>query len=213
MEQLNYSLEPREDILVMIPKGKLCNILDVGCANGVLGVSLKKYGAKCVVGIEKNQILALEAKNKIDRICIGDVEVSDFNFKKQFFDVIICADVIEHLVEPELFLKKYAAYLKEDGIFVISIPNVQYYFVLWSLLMGDWKYTGRGIFDRTHLRFFTLKSFKRLLNNCGLKIIKINRNYRLREKYCSHAKIAKLLSLYFFRNFLAFQYVISVRKK
>lgn len=212
MVQINYSVEPREDILGILPVLRE-TVLDLGCANGVLGEAIKKIGAKQVIGVEINHELADLAKNRLDAVYVGDIETENFKFKEDFFDLIICADVIEHLKTPEKFLETYLKYLKKGGHLIVSIPNVQYYFVLWSLLNGEWNYVDRGIFDKTHLRFFTLRSITRLLQSAGLEIIKINRNYRLREKYCSHHKIAKYLSLYFFRNFLTFQYVILARKK
>jgi len=213
MSQINYSLVPREDILKRLPKTNFEIVLDVGCANGVFGKALKDLGAKKVIGIEKDAKLAKDARNNIDVVYLGDVESNDFHFNNSYFDLIVLADVLEHLKDPEKFLRGYKRYLKKDGKFIISIPNVQYYFVLWSLIKGEWKYVDRGIFDKTHLRFFTLKSIKRLLQSCGLEIVQINRNYRLREKYCSHQRLAKYVSLFFFRNFLTFQYVIIARKK
>ena len=213
MEAINYSLEPREDILKVIPQNAIGNVLDVGCATGVLGKALKEKGAKRVVGIEINQLLANEARKNIDEVHCCNLENYAPLFKNKEFDLIICADVIEHLARPEVFLAQYLPFVKVGGYLVASIPNVQYYFVIWSLLQGEWKYCDRGIFDRTHLRFFTLKSIKRFFHACGLEIVNIERNYRLREQYCSHPRLAQFLSVGMLKNFFTFQYVILARKR
>ncbi len=209
MPDINYNLLPREDILRLIPN-KVKNILDVGCANGVLGKKLKEKGLY-VEGIEINKKLAQEASKYIDKVHVCDLDKTNIKFKNEF-DLVICADIIEHLKNPEEFLINYSKILSDEGYFIISVPNVRYYYVLWSLLKGEWKYADRGIFDKTHLRFFTLKSIKQLLKNCGLETVKINRNYRSIEKYCAYQTLAKYLSLYFLKDFLTFQYVILAKK-
>jgi O-antigen biosynthesis protein len=208
----NISLTPRNDVLNLLPPsywvGK--TVLDVGCGNGATGEEIKKKGAKKVVGIELSKTLVKEAEKRMDEVLLCDLDEKTLLFKEKSFDVIICADVIEHLKDPEEFLIRCKQYLKKEGKILICIPNVQYYYVLYCLLRGVWEYKERGIFDKTHLRFFTRKSIHALLEKVGLKVLKMERNYRLREPYCMHENLAKYLSMYIFRDFLTFQYRIVV---
>lgn len=74
------------------------------------------------------------------------------------FDVIICADVLEHLSDPARVLASLLRYLGRDGLVIVSVPNIAHLWVRLQLLIGRFDYTDRGILDRTHLRFFTRKS-------------------------------------------------------
>ena len=75
---------------------------------------------------------------------------------------IILADVIEHLHNPEETLARLIPYLKKDGSFLCSIPNLMHMSVISPLLQGRFDYTEAGILDKTHLRFFTLDSIVKL---------------------------------------------------
>lgn len=209
--ETSYFDVPREDILPLVPKD-CSSVLEIGCGRGMLGIALKQRGIKEVIGIEVDEEMASHAAKNLDSVLVGDVEKIEPHFKEGYFDCIICADVIEHLVKPEKTINKYKEYLKPNGHFIFSIPNAQFYFVPLNLLLGNWKYNKRGILDESHLRFFTLKSIKQLMEECGLKIVDIKRNYRLFEPLCKYQKLAKWLSCYIFRNFLTFQYLVIATK-
>ncbi|RMG74083.1 MAG: methyltransferase domain-containing protein, partial [Nitrospirae bacterium] len=99
-----------------------------------------------------------------------------------YFDCIILADILEHLREPGLTLKKLKGYLSQDGVIVASIPNVRYFEVLNMLAEGFWTYTEAGILDRTHLRFFTRREIEKMFTEAGLEITGINYNLDPRYK-------------------------------
>ena len=88
---------------------------------------------------------------------------------KEPFDVMIFGDVLEHLKNPLAVLRQLATSLKEDGAIIISLPNIANIYVRLSLLVGRFDYQERGILDRTHLRFFTRKTFCRFLQDAGLE--------------------------------------------
>lgn len=209
----DYYLDPRNDVLEIMPKDAK-RILDVGCGAGMLGKAIKneRGGTKEVIGIEINKEAAKEAQKNLDKVFVGDIETACFPLKKDYFDCIICADVIEHLEDPEGFLRRYRPYLKKDGFIVLSIPNVQFYHIILSLIFGRWEYQERGIMDKTHLRFFTLGSINQLMAKTGFKVEKVIRRYRLFEPYDKHKNLAKILSLYIFRDFFTFQYILICRK-
>lgn len=166
---LSYYQNAREEVLAQIPLHAR-RVLDVGCGAGVLGRTLKeKRGAEFVAGIEVVEEVAREARRVLDAVIVGNLEVLKLPFEKGFFDCIVCADVLEHLVEPELALQKLAEVLAPDGVVVISIPNVQFSDVVSMLVEGQFTYMDAGITDATHMRFFTRSAVERLVRDAGLE--------------------------------------------
>src|SRR3989344_2957192 len=110
----SYYLDAREDIGAIVPEGIL-SMLEIGCSAGLLGKELKRKAAlkgmeMRVTGIEVNVDAVKEAKKNINKVFSGDVEIDEFPLSKNYFDCMICADVLEHLKDPEQFLRKYKAY-------------------------------------------------------------------------------------------------------
>jgi predicted TPR repeat methyltransferase len=89
------------------------------------------------------------------------------------FDVIVCADVLEHLPRPEELLPTIRGWLTPDGLLLVSLPNIANITSRLSLLAGRFAYADRGILDRTHLRFYTRKTGRRLLEEGGFRIGRI----------------------------------------
>lgn len=85
-------------------------------------------------------------------------------------DVIVMADVLEHLAKPEALLGLAAEALDRGGAIVVSIPNIANLASRLGLLFGRFEYQDRGILDRTHLRFYTLSSARRLIRDAGFQI-------------------------------------------
>lgn len=84
---------------------------------------------------------------------------------------LVCADVLEHVPQPDRLLPSLLrTYLPTGGTIIVSLPNVAYWFVRASLLMGRWEYADKGILDRTHLRFFTARTATRLLEDARVRI-------------------------------------------
>jgi hypothetical protein len=84
---------------------------------------------------------------------------------------VIFADVLEHLVDPWSTLRQALAYVKPGGSVVISLPNIANYGVRLNLLKGEFRYQDFGIYDRTHLRFFTRETFQELVAGAGLRVV------------------------------------------
>lgn len=205
----------------MIPRDAK-KVLDVGCSVGTLGEQIKTtLGDVEVLGIELDEEMARSAKEKLDKVIIGNVEKVDLadHFEKDTFDCIVFADILEHLQNPWRVLKEFTSYLKPNGTVITSMPNIRYYESIYNLLIkGYWPYRDRGIHDRTHLRFFTKKNILELFHSADLQISKIIPHYRMFENPYNLNYIARKLnrfSRYFaippFRNFLAFQYLIVAK--
>lgn len=148
-------------------------VLDIGCSDGSLGEAIKKIYNSEVVGVEISSLASLEASKKIDKVFQGDILKIDIPYSKGYFDVIILADVLEHLINPLEVLKKVKHYLNPNGYIIVSVPNIANWSVRLNILFGSFNYAQQGILDSTHLRFFTFKSIENLLISAGFKIVKI----------------------------------------
>jgi SAM-dependent methyltransferase len=146
-------------------------ILDVGAADGYLGAILKQRG-HFVAGVENDPDAAAKAQGHYDDFQVANVEEFDFPYRDEF-DYILFADVLEHLRDPARVLKKSLTSLKRSGQIILSVPNIANVVMRLSLLAGRFNYADRGIMDRTHLRFFTLATLKRTLEECGLGVVEI----------------------------------------
>jgi SAM-dependent methyltransferase len=144
------------------------HILDVGTADGYLGELLKAKGHR-VIGVEHDERLAFKARPHYDQLHVCDIEEFDFPYRHEF-DVILFADVLEHLRDPAVVLRRSLASLKPTGEILISVPNIANWIIRIGLLFGQFNYSDRGILDRTHLRFFTLATLRKLLDECGCRI-------------------------------------------
>lgn len=176
-------------------------VLDVGCADGYLGKELKNNGC-FVVGIEGNVQRAKIAKEILDDVVIGNIEgLKTLSCPENFFDVIVFADVLEHLIMPDVVLANFKKYLKEGGIIIISVPNIARIDIRVKLLLGKFNYAQGGILDRTHLRFFTLDSIQRLLTVSGYVV-----THKDSSGYFSRFRMFSFLS-----KLLAFQFILLAK--
>jgi GT2 family glycosyltransferase/predicted TPR repeat methyltransferase len=146
-------------------------ILDIGCAAGMLGYELKQRLGAEVWGVEYVASVAEEAAARLDRVISGAIEENLTQIPDRYFDTIICADVLEHLIDPWQLLTNLASKLTADGEIVASIPNVRHWQVIRTLLEGSWRYEDAGILDRTHLRFFTKRDAVSLFESSGYEIV------------------------------------------
>jgi 2-polyprenyl-3-methyl-5-hydroxy-6-metoxy-1,4-benzoquinol methylase len=146
-------------------------ILDVGTATGYLGRVLRSSG-HYVVGIEGHGDWAAKAQEHYDSFHVADLEQFEFPFRSEF-DYIVLADILEHLRDPIAVLRRAIPSLRKSGKIIVSVPNVANFVVRLSLLFGRFDYVDRGILDRTHLRFFTLRSLKKLLLEASCRTIRV----------------------------------------
>jgi O-antigen biosynthesis protein len=170
-----YYRNPRPDLLRRIPPGTK-RVLEIGSAAGETGKALKEMGTEEVVGVEIVEEVARQGEGNYDRLFIGDAEKINLPYEDGHFDCVLYGDVLEHLVDPWRMLREHAKLLKSGGTMLCSIPNIRHYRILKMLaLRGEWTYKDGGIMDRTHLRFFTLKSIRSLLDEAGFEIRSIDK--------------------------------------
>jgi len=160
----------RPDVVSLIPSGSR-RVLDVGCGFGGLGRLLKRSGGCELFGVELNADAAPHLAGLYDEFIIADAEAIRDEFKVDFFDCIIFADVLEHFVDPWATLARYSTFLKSTGWVVASVPNVRNLSLLFKLVArGRWEYRDAGLLDHGHLRFFTRTEIVRLFESAGLQI-------------------------------------------
>ena len=95
------------------------------------------------------------------------------------FDVVLAADVLEHLVNPGLFMKLMGHVISPEGTAIFCVPNVAHWYPRFRSTLGMFDYDQRGILDSTHLRFFTRRSIRKLIERQGYAIGASNRWGRL----------------------------------
>jgi 2-polyprenyl-3-methyl-5-hydroxy-6-metoxy-1,4-benzoquinol methylase len=209
----NYYKQSRTELSGFIPVGEN-SVLDIGCAAGYLGESLKKSEkAKIVYGIEGFEEAAREAEKRLDVVFLGDLESLDFSklnseWEGKLFDYLIFGDVLEHLRDPWSVLQASKCMLKDDGEILISLPNIRHWSVLLPLIIkGSWKYTAQGILDKTHFRFFTKSSACDLVKSCGLDV-----TYAGVPVNGRRSNMISKLSFGMLNEFLGIQLLISCKK-
>ena len=204
----SYYDQVRTDVVAMI-EGSVATLLDVGCGSGATALKIGEVtGASFVAGIEFQGEAADRAVQRLDRVVVGNVEELPVQtFEPDSFDLIVCADVLEHLVDPGETLAMLRTWLKKDGRLVVSMPHMGHLTVILKLLFDRLEYEKEGVLDETHLRFYTLHTIRKLLTDSEFAIerVEVNRSKTLKFK------ILDLLTLPFGSRLSIFQYRLIAR--
>ncbi len=144
-------------------------VLELGCSNGKLTQYLKQSLDCDVVGVEIDVQAGKEASPYCSQLIIADLDNREWihELTQQQFDVILCADVLEHLKAPVRVLADLKPYLKSEGRLLASIPNVAHASIRLELLQGQFDYEKIGLLDETHLHFYSRKSLIGMLMQAG----------------------------------------------
>lgn len=169
-----YYAHAREEVLPHLPN--TCErVLELGCGEGATLARIR--GIKNITwagGVEFSESAAAVARTRVDALWVGDAEKLTFDAEipPASLDVILCLDVLEHLVEPWAMVQRLSPLLKPGGRMIISIPNVRNWKFIFKLLFkGDFHYRDAGLLDRTHLRFFTRGTAVALACAGGLSLV------------------------------------------
>lgn len=172
IEKYRFSNEPtgiHRLVIDRVPNGS--RVLDVGCASGYVGEFLIKEKGCRLYGIESNAQSAQEAKAiGYEVVATSPVEQAISMFAGEKFDVIILADVLEHLVDPLGALVAIKNLLDANGQIIVSLPNIAHYSIRSKILFGDFNATETGILDGTHLHHYTLESATKLFESANLTV-------------------------------------------
>ena len=167
-----YFAGARTEIAPLLPV-RAARVLEIGCGAGQTVRWLRETGRiERAWGVELFESAAVLAREHFEEVIVGDAEsLVDTVFEGKRFDLILCLDVLEHMVDPWKFLLRVQRALAPGGKLIISVPNIRCARVLWPLLMrGEWHYADDGILDRTHLRFFTRQSAIALASTSALRV-------------------------------------------
>jgi 2-polyprenyl-3-methyl-5-hydroxy-6-metoxy-1,4-benzoquinol methylase len=167
----SYYRNVNPDLLDRIPLNAE-TVVEVGCGSGALGGAYKLRNPQVhYIGVEAMTEPAADASNVLDQVIVGNAEDPHlFAGKLSNVDCFVYGDVLEHLVNPWVCLRRHLQLLSEDGLVVACIPNAQHWSVIANLLHGQWPLEDQGLFDRTHLRWFTKASIVAGFQQLGLTI-------------------------------------------
>ena len=176
MDAAPYAVEEKNLALIRA-LGHPRAVLDVGCGPGQNGAEAKLRGAH-VTGIESNPTAARVARGRLDEVLELDLtsDAASRALAGRTFDLVLFADVLEHLVDPLATLQRYVPMLEDGGHVIVSLPNVAAWPVRLGLLAGAFRYEESGLLDRTHLRFFTRETAIELVENAGLEVLHVEQN-------------------------------------
>jgi O-antigen biosynthesis protein len=184
--------------------------LDVGCWTGNLGEELIRKKGCVVDGMDINEEALEKAKNRGYRN-VFEVDLSskgDLSEIQEKYDFIIFSDVLEHLAEPGNALENMRGFLKDNGQIIVSVPNIAFLQVRLALLFGRFDYNpGGGIMDESHLRFFTLKSIRRLVRKSGYRIMKSYGYAHVKKRYFFLKALSKM-----FPGIFSVQLLVKAKK-
>ncbi|HMH24185.1 MAG TPA: methyltransferase domain-containing protein [Puia sp.] len=214
----DYFSNVRRDIISLIPNNPGQKILEIGAGAANTLLYIKETGmAAEVMGVELMKIAGSHQQHpSIDKFQIANIELEEIQAEKEYFDVILCADVLEHLVDPWIIVDKLAGYLKKEGLLIVSIPNIREWKTLARIVfMGEFNYRPEGgIMDKTHLRFFCKKNIYQLLTTSALSPFYCKPNFMLKEvPQGKFRRVLNLLSFRLFEDFLTVQYLFIAKKK
>lgn len=167
-----YFTGARNDIIALLPRTKPLNILEVGCGDGSTGAAaIAQASVARYDGVELDAGAAKLAEDKLTSVTLANAEHLDLATLGHRYDVLIMSEVLEHLVDPWLFLKRATAILNDGATIYASSPNVASLKVVKSLLKGRFDYQPSGTMDRTHLRWFTPSTYREMFESVGFTTI------------------------------------------
>ena len=217
---MEYFDLPRRDVVerlkIYYPKGKsFDNVLDIGCGTGATGAAVRQnFEVGHYSGVELMDAAAKIAKGRLDYLVSGNIEtiINEKKFQnldKKKYDLILILDVIEHLYDPWGLLNFLRDWLSPDGVIVLSIPNAGNIYVVNKLLRDKFLYDEGGLLDKTHIRFFTLKTIQHLAETKG---------YMIKDTYFKRGSVdlkSKLLNIFTFgllKKIFVVQYIVMIKK-
>jgi SAM-dependent methyltransferase len=205
-KETEYFDRVRSEILPLLPAGRVDRVLEVGCGAGdTLAYLQANDRCRWTCGVELFPDAAEIARGRLDEVYEGNIEQLELRIAPASLDVVLCLDVLEHLIDPWTTVARLATLLKPGGVLIASIPNVRHFRIVLPLLFrGRWDYASFGLMDRTHLRFFTEHTATALLRQAGLRVDAVRKSGL--QSWSKRAAV--LLSAGLLEPLLVFQYLI-----
>jgi methionine biosynthesis protein MetW len=200
-------------IVARVPPGS--RVLEIGCAEGYMSAYLREAKGCAVTGVELSAEAAEVARGRCESVVVGDVEDGALDALAGGFDVVICADVLEHLRHPGRVLRSLREKLAPTGVALVSLPNVAHWDVRRDLLAGRFEYDRSGLLDDTHLRFFTRDSARRLIAQSGYRVTETDfvhrwpRQWKYERAYRRWERPLRRLTARFFLGLFGYQFIFT----
>ncbi|MGD0313811.1 MAG: bifunctional glycosyltransferase/class I SAM-dependent methyltransferase [Acidimicrobiales bacterium] len=170
-----YQLKPSEDsshgrISTLLRTRRPSKILDLGCSSGLLAERLTDMGHD-VTGVDVMEIAGVDRRTSA--FVKADLNEGIPAEVGTGYDIVLAADVLEHLVNPGALMSQVKNVLAPDGVAMFCVPNIAHWYPRLRSTLGMFDYDQRGILDSTHLRFFTRRSIRKLVERQGFTIRRI----------------------------------------
>lgn len=180
-EAASYSSKPaayfagaRDDFIAALPDDRNASVLEIGCGSGATGALALACGkAGRYVGVELFPSAAEAARRELSEVVIGDIERLEPTWAPESFDALILSEVLEHLVDPWRVVRKLAPLVRPGGMVLASSPNVAHWRVIRELAAGRFVLADQGVFDRTHMRWFTPSTFRSMFEAGGFGVDRV----------------------------------------
>lgn len=195
-------------------------VLDVGCYCGSNAQYLKKkFNDVYYVGVENDPMAISKMGSHVDEVL--DIDLDGFSSdvlvqqtERRVFDIVILGDVLEHLKDPGKLLREIKKVTDENSTLLVSIPNVQYYETFLMLFIGRFPRRERGLFDKTHLRWFTKREFVDLVRR-DYQVVGFKRVFRLIERPSRINRLVPVFLpfLWILAPFFTFQMYFALKKR
>ena len=200
----------RWKIFEKVPPGS--TVLEIGCGSGRLA-NILTIRKKCIVHcIDKDPIISTLAKGKCLKILNVDIENHKLPYEEEIFDRIVLGNALEHMAEPEKVLISLKKHLKPEGLLIYSVPNIVNWHSRMTIFLGKFEYEDGTVFERSHLRFYTHKTARKMAIDSGYQIVWLDVTpsiYLLKEKLnIVWYNLAKA-----WKNLFADEFIIIARKK
>ena len=175
----SYLERPNRSILHLLERQVLrstpsATILDVGCGCGANARAVRqRYPNARILGVEPDRRAAELATGACTSVFTGTLEQwLDSAERTGRIDAVVLSDVLEHIADPVAWLREMASRPElASATWIISVPNYAVWYNRLRTLAGRFEYAWSGLYDRTHLRFYTRGSIRRMLDYCGFEVL------------------------------------------
>jgi SAM-dependent methyltransferase len=189
-------------------------VLDLGCSSGLLAAHIRALGHE-VTGVDMMEFP--EAIGRMDHFFQANLDEGIPAAVGGGYDVVVAGDVLEHVRHPDLILRQIRELLSAGGLALVSIPNFSHWYPRVRVMAGRFDYDDQGILDRGHVRFFTRRSFERLVRDAGLRIrrteaigVPVERLTNSRSRIVEWASRVDRFAAAVYPSLFAYQYLLEL---